>query len=157
MSFHVLFKLFHICICNCFENTLNSYDPNHRFQKGRTELRNKVNLNNNKCWEELIACIPSIRHGPCRKRRIQPPIILLLRSFVAARTFLRSRCLTTIKWIHIQTHRLMEGIYKVHRWDGFRCHYVHTKFHEDYFRYWKVDKEEYISYADIHTHRKMIS
>jgi hypothetical protein len=33
----------------------------------------------------------------------------------------------------------MGGIYKVRRSDGLRCHDVHTKFHEDWFRYSEVD------------------
>jgi hypothetical protein len=36
--------------------------------------------------------------------------------------------------IHIQTHRLMEGIYEI-------CHDIHTKFHKDWFRHSKVDRK----------------
>jgi hypothetical protein len=30
-------------------------------------------------------------------------------------------CLVTKLGIHTQTHRLMGGVYEVHRWDGLRC------------------------------------
>jgi hypothetical protein len=40
--------------------------------------------------------------------------------------------------IHIQTHRLMGGIYEVCRWDVLRCHGIHTKFRKDPFRNSKI-------------------
>jgi hypothetical protein len=53
----------------------------------------------------------------------RPTILLLLSCvFVAAVTFLLSRCLATYTYIH----RLMGGIYEVHRWDGLRCHDIYT-------------------------------
>jgi hypothetical protein len=42
--------------------------------------------------------------------------------------------------VHIKTHRLMEGIYGVSRWDGLRSHDIHTEFHKDWFRHSKVDQ-----------------
>jgi hypothetical protein len=33
--------------------------------------------------------------------------------------------------IHVQTHRLMGRIYEARRWNGLRCHDIHTKFHKD--------------------------
>jgi hypothetical protein len=66
------------------------------------------------------------------------PLILLLCVFVAVRTCLLSRCLAMIRGIYIQTHRLVGGIYKVHHWDGFRRHDIHTEFHKDQFRHSKV-------------------
>jgi hypothetical protein len=41
-----------------------------------------------------------------------------------------SLCLATTGGIHIQTHKLMGGIYEVRRCDWVRCHDVHTEFHE---------------------------
>jgi hypothetical protein len=32
------------------------------------------------------------------------------------------------------------GIYEVRRWDGLRCHGIHTKFHKDWFRHSKVNR-----------------
>jgi hypothetical protein len=36
--------------------------------------------------------------------------------------------------IHIQTHRVMGGIYEVRRCYGLICYDIHTKFHKDLFR-----------------------
>jgi hypothetical protein len=33
----------------------------------------------------------------------------------------------------------MGRIYEVGRWDGFRCHYIHTEFYKDWFRHSKVN------------------
>jgi hypothetical protein len=41
--------------------------------------------------------------------------------------------------IHVQTHKLMGGIYEVRRWDGFKCHDTHTKSHKDWSRHSKVN------------------
>jgi hypothetical protein len=54
------------------------------------------------------------------------------------------------KRIHIQTHRLMGGIYEVRRWDGLRCHFIHTRFHKDWFRYSIADRGE----TQTHRHRQ---
>jgi hypothetical protein len=48
--------------------------------------------------------------------------------------------------IHMQTHRLMEGICEVRRWDGIRCHDIHTEFNIDWFRHSKVNG------AELHRH-----
>jgi hypothetical protein len=56
-----------------------------------------------------------IRHGSHRKWRVHE-------LFIAAGTSLPSRCLATIGWIHVQSHRLMGGIYEVSRWDGLSWH-----------------------------------
>jgi hypothetical protein len=91
---------------------------------------------NKKFREELIAYFPITRHGPRKKRRSQQffvavetellptndsrihrsrhtcqAIFLLLRVFVAAGTFLHSRCLATIGG----THRLIGEICEVRR------------------------------------------
>jgi hypothetical protein len=38
-------------------------------------------------------------------------------------------------------HALMGGIYEVQHWDMLSCHGIHTKFHKDWFRHSKVDRE----------------
>jgi hypothetical protein len=48
-------------------------------------------------------------------RETRPTTLLFLRVFLTAGTCLPRRCLATIGEIHIQTHRLMGGIYEVHR------------------------------------------
>jgi hypothetical protein len=81
--------------------------------------------------------------------RIALPFCLI----VVAEACLPSRCLArkegynlpslflaTIGSIHTQTHRLKEGIYEVSRWDGLRCHDIHTKFHKDWFGHSKVHR-----------------
>jgi hypothetical protein len=78
----------------------------------------------------------------------RPTILLLLRVFVAAGTCLSSHSLATIGGIHIQTHRLMGGIYEVRRWGGLRCHDIHTKFHTDWFQHSEVIR------GDTQTHRQ---
>jgi hypothetical protein len=55
---------------------------------GSTPLPSQDNTENKKFWEELIAHLLLIQHGPHRKRRIQ-------QFFVAAGTCLQSRCLAT--------------------------------------------------------------
>jgi hypothetical protein len=55
--------------------------------------------------------------------------------------------LSNDRGIHIQTHRLIRGIYEVRRWDGLRCHDIRTKFNKDYFRYLEVER-------GIQTHRE---
>jgi hypothetical protein len=48
---------------------------------------------------------------------------------------LPSLCLATKGGIHIQTHRLMVGIYEVRRSDGLGCHDIQTKFRKDWLRH----------------------
>jgi hypothetical protein len=60
--------------------------------------------------------------------------------FVAMGTCLPSRCPATTGGIHIKTHRLMGGIYKVRPSDGLKCHDIHTKFHKDWFRHSKFNR-----------------
>jgi hypothetical protein len=50
--------------------------------------------------------------------------------------------------IRMQTHRLMRGIYEVRRWDGLRCHDIHTRFHKYWFRHSKGNNE---GFADTQT------
>jgi hypothetical protein len=77
-----------------------------------------------------------ISQGPYRKRRVQNSSTVTC-VFVAAVTFLRSRCLansrlifteplpTNDRRIHTKTHALMVGISEVRRSDGLRCHYIY--------------------------------
>jgi hypothetical protein len=43
--------------------------------------------------------------------------------------------------IHIQTHRLIGGIYEVHQADGLRCHDIHKNFSEVWFMHSEVDRK----------------
>jgi hypothetical protein len=98
---------------------------------GRHIIRNK------KFWKELIAYYPWY-YTDCIENDASNNSPIVACVFVAAVMFLLSRCLATIGGIHIQTHKLMRGIYEVSRWDGPRCHDIHTKFHKDWFRHSKV-------------------
>jgi hypothetical protein len=40
-------------------------------------------------------------------------------------------------------HRLMGRTYEVSRWDGLRCHDIHSEFQKDWFRHSKVNKGGY--------------
>jgi hypothetical protein len=86
--------------------------------------------------ERLYGLVMGYAHGPTDKAH---SIVLLLRVFVAAGTCLVNCCLATIGRINIQTCRLMGGIYEVHHWNGFRCHNIHTEFHNDLLRHSKVN------------------
>jgi hypothetical protein len=46
---------------------------------------------------------------------------------------------------------LMGGIYKVRRSDGLKCHDIHTKIHEDWYRHSKIDVG--VGGLHIQTHR----
>jgi hypothetical protein len=59
----------------------------------------------------------------------------------------KSLCLAMIGEIHIQTHRLMGGIYEVGRHNGLKCT-IHTKFHKDWFRHSKAN----VGYWQTHSH-----
>jgi hypothetical protein len=56
------------------------------------------------------------------QKRMRPTIFLLLSVFVAAGTCLPRRCLSILWGLHMQTHRLMGGIYEVRCSDGLYCH-----------------------------------
>jgi hypothetical protein len=93
-----------------------------------------------------------IRHGPHRKRRVQ--------KFFHCCTCIRCHCNVFTqplpgndRRIHIETHRLMGGIYEVRRWDGFSCHYIHTKFHNNWFSHSNVNKGDTQTYRRQHGHR----
>jgi hypothetical protein len=129
----------------------------HEYKQHKQTQGQKIQIRNKKFWEELIAYFPLIRHTPYRKRCLQqfiaagmfllfllsndrgirrqthrhtrPTILLLLRVFIDEGTCFPSRCLAMKVGIHIQTHRLIGGIYEVRRWDVLRCHNIHTKVH----------------------------
>jgi hypothetical protein len=44
--------------------------------------------------------------------------------------------------IHIQTHRLIRGIYEVRRWDGFKCHDIRTNLAKNRFRHSRLIHHE---------------
>jgi hypothetical protein len=48
--------------------------------------------------------------------------------------------LSNSRGIHIETHRLMGGIFNSGRCDGLRCRNICTKFHIDSFRHSKVNR-----------------
>jgi hypothetical protein len=94
-------------------------------------------VGNKKFWEELVAYFPLIRHGPHGKRDVQQ----LFSCCVCIRC--RDNLFTVAlpsndRGLHIQTHRLMGGIYEVRHWHGLTCHDIHIKFHKDWFMHWKV-------------------
>jgi hypothetical protein len=83
---------------------------------------------------------------------MHPTILQLLRVFIAMERvyqatawqcyegyILPSHCLATMGRTHIQTHRLMGGIYEACHYDGLICHNTHIKFHKGWFRHLKVD------------------
>jgi hypothetical protein len=96
---------------------------------------------NKKFWEELLSYIPLLRHEPHRKRRLQ-------QFFVGVGTSLPG-CLTTKGGTHVGTHRLTGGMCKVRRWDGLRCHVMHTEFHKDWFRHSKFVRRIHRQHGDL--------
>jgi hypothetical protein len=64
--------------------------------------------NKKKFWEELIAYFPLYDTGHIENDTSNSSSIVAC-VFVTTVTFLPSRCLATIRGIHIQTHRLMGG------------------------------------------------
>jgi hypothetical protein len=76
-----------------------------------------------------------IRHGPHRKQRVQQ--FSKYCAFVAAVTFFTEPLPGKDRVIHTQTHRMMGRIYEV-RWDGLRCHDIHTTFHKVWFGHQKL-------------------
>jgi hypothetical protein len=94
----------------------------------------------NKFWEELIAYFPSTWHRWHRKG--------CLWQFYSCTSI---RCCSNIltellpgndRGIHVQTHRLMGGVYEVRHWDGLKCYNIHTKFYKYWFSHLKVNKKD---------------
>jgi hypothetical protein len=89
-------------------------------------------LDLNKFWEEVIAHFPLIWHGPYRKRPVQQ--FSYCCTCISPRGNVFTEPLPSNgRGIHMQTHKLMGGIYEVRRWDGLRCH-------KDWLRHSKVDE-----------------
>jgi hypothetical protein len=78
-----------------------------------------------------------IRNGPHRKRYVQHFFYCCV--FVAAVTFLASRCLATIGW-YAYRHSLKGRIYEIRHWDGLRRNNMYTKFHKYWLSESKVDR-----------------
>jgi hypothetical protein len=94
-----------------------------------------------------MAHVPLRRYGPHRKRRVQK--FFYCCSYIRCRGnfFFTEALPNSDRGIH-KTHRLMGGIYEVRRWDAFRCHHIHSKFHKESFSHSKVDR------VDTQTHRQ---
>jgi hypothetical protein len=70
---------------------------------------------------------PLIRYGPHRKWWTQQFFV----AYIRCRGNVYTKPLpSNNRGVHMQTHRLMGGVYKVRRCDGLRCHDIHTKFHK---------------------------
>jgi hypothetical protein len=67
-----------------------------------------------KFWEELFACFPLIRLGPRRKRRIQQFFYCFLCIRCRGNVFTEPLPSNDVG-IHVQTHKLMGGIYEIRR------------------------------------------
>jgi hypothetical protein len=95
-------------------------------------------INNKKFWDELMAYFPLKWHGPHRKWRLQQFFYCCV--CIRCRDNIFTEPLSSNdSRIHIQTHKLMGGIYEVSCWDGLRCNDVHTNFHKDWFSHSKIN------------------
>jgi hypothetical protein len=65
--------------------------------------------------------------------------------------FLPILCISTLTY----RHRLMGGFQRVSRSFGLGCHDVHTKFHEDWFRYSEVNRVWYIDAQTARRHKNI--
>jgi hypothetical protein len=117
-TFHYL-KLFHLTAVSSLISSCKYVD----------------NSNNKKSWEELISCFLLVQHGPHRKQQFYCYMCIHCHGNVFTELFPSND-----RGIHIQTHRLMGGIYEVCHWDGLRCHDIHMNFHQDWFSHSKVDR-----------------
>jgi hypothetical protein len=107
----------------------------------------KITCRSKKFWDNFKSLLSLIRHGPLRKWCVPQfyccVCIRCRRQFFTEKLptndkgFSLSRCLASIRE-YTYRHRLMRGIYEVWRWDGIRCHDVHTRFLKDWFRHSKV-------------------
>jgi predicted phosphatase len=101
-----------------------------------------------KFWAELIAYFPFIWHGRHRKRHVQKLFYFCVCIRCSGNVFTEPLP-TNDREIHIRDrHRLMGGIYEVRRWDGLKCHDIHTEFRKDKFRHSKVDRR---GFTDTHS------
>jgi hypothetical protein len=100
---------------------------------------------NKKFWEEIIAYFPSYVPDQIENDASKNSIVACIHC--------RGKVFTdplpsTDRGIHVQTYRLMGGIYEVCRWNRLRCHDMHTEFHKDWYRHSKVN------WGDSQTHRQ---
>jgi hypothetical protein len=86
---------------------------------------------NNKFLEEVMDFHPLIQHGPHRKKKCAQQFLYCV--FIAAVTFLPSRCPATIVRYTYSHTDWWEGIMK-YDVETLKCHDVHTKFHKDWLR-----------------------
>jgi hypothetical protein len=87
--------------------------------KNCENIKRRIPKWNKNFWEELIACFPLI-HFPHRKRR--------LKSF--PRELFTEPLPSNSRATHMQTRRHRERIHDIRRWDGLRCHGMHTTIHK---------------------------
>jgi hypothetical protein len=80
-----------------------------------------------------------IWHGPHRKRRVQRFFYSCMCIRYRGNVFID--LLPVNICLHTHTHGLIGAIYEVRRWDGLKCHDIHTKFHRYCFRHLKVDAD----------------
>jgi hypothetical protein len=91
---------------------------------------------NKKFWEEIIAEFPWYDTDRKENNASNNSSIVAC-VFAAAVAFLRSRFLATMGDIHICTQTIGSYLW-VRRWGGLRCHDIHTKFNDNWFRHSKV-------------------
>jgi hypothetical protein len=79
-----------------------------------TLLSEVISFQYKKFWEELIAYFPLIRHGPHKKKDASSNYAIV--AYIRCRDNAFTEPLpSNDRGIHIQTHRLMGGIYEVRR------------------------------------------
>jgi hypothetical protein len=93
-----------------FHNMFRSHD----YRQGRGGGKLHITLYKKKFWEELIVYFPSIRHGPHRKRRVKQFFYCCMCICCRGNIFTEPLP-SNERGLHIQTHRLMGGIYEVRR------------------------------------------
>jgi hypothetical protein len=113
---------------------------------------NRFGRKSNKFSEELITTFLWYDTGSI-ENDASNNFSFVARVFVTAVTFLLSRFLASKgvihitetlpsndREVHIQTHRLIGGVYEVLRSNALSCYDTHTKFHKEWFRHSKVKK-----------------
>jgi hypothetical protein len=94
------------------------------------QLKINIILLNKKFWEELIAYF-HLKGDEAHRKVLKNSYIV---ACIRCRSNVFTKPLPSNDRIHIQTHRLMGGIYEVRRSDVLSSHDIHTKFHKDWFR-----------------------
>jgi hypothetical protein len=116
--------------------------------KDSSDLKSHINRFNNtkrkrSFVEELITCFPLIRHWPYGRKWPVRRYFYCCVCIRCSRIVFTKPLPNNGSGANIQKHRLMRRIYDVRRWDGLRCHNIHTKFNKDWFRHLKVDRKGY--------------